>query len=42
MVRVRMISGKKFVVTVKYTENNLVIIGDLRAEKELKVIEVPR
>lgn len=40
VVKMRLIGIRKFIVTVKFTAEKFVIIGDLRAEKELKVIEI--
>ncbi len=42
LAKVKLIGNNKFIVTIKFTENKLVIIGDLRAEKELKVIEIDK
>lgn len=33
LVKVKLINTKKFLVTLKFTSNKFVIIGDLRAEK---------
>lgn len=38
----RLIGTRKFIVTVKFTAEKFVIIGDLRVEKELKVIEIDK
>jgi hypothetical protein len=40
IVKLRLIGTKKFIVTIKFTSEKFVVIGDLRSEKELKVIEI--
>jgi len=40
--KVKLINGRKFIITLKFTYDKCVIIGDLRAEKELKVIDIDR
>lgn len=37
-----MIGNKKFIITIKFTAEKFVIIGDLRTDKELKVIELDK
>lgn len=40
LVKLRLINTKRFVVTIKFTAEKFIIIGDLKAEKQLKVIEI--
>lgn len=42
IVKVKLINAKKFLVTLKFTSNKFVIIGDLRADKQLKVIQIDK
>lgn len=42
LVKMRLINTKKFIVTLKFTPAKFVIIGDIRADKELKVIEIDK
>ncbi len=42
MVKVRLIDGIKFIVTLKFTSNKFVVIGDSKTDKELKVIEIDK
>lgn len=41
-MRLRNIDGTNMVITVKLDQNQLTILGDLKAEKTVKVIEIPR
>jgi len=38
VVKVRLINTKKFIITLRFTATKFVVIGDLRVDKELKVI----
>jgi len=40
--KVRLLGSKKFVVTIKFTQTKCVILGDLKSDKELKVIELDK
>lgn len=41
-MKVKLINGRKFILTLKFSVSKLVIIGDMRSEKELKVIEIDK
>ena len=42
LVKVRLINTRKFLITLRFTANKFVVIGDLRPEKELKIIEIDK
>jgi hypothetical protein len=42
LVKVKLIDSRKFIVTLKFTPTKFVVIGDMRTEKELKVIELDK
>ena len=42
LVKVKLINARKFLITLKFSASKLVVIGDLRSEKELKVIEIDK
>ena len=37
-----MINTRKFLITLRFSSTKLIVIGDLRSEKELKVIEIDK
>jgi hypothetical protein len=41
-VKVRLINTRKFIITLRFTASKFVVIGDLRSDKELKVIEIDK
>lgn len=41
-MRLRKIDGVNMIVTVKLTESQMTIIGDLKTLKTIKIIEIPR
>lgn len=40
--KLKLIGNKKFIITIKFTQNKCVILGDLRTDQELKVIEIDK
>lgn len=42
LMRLRNVNGTNMVVTVKLEEKQLTILGDLKADKNVKIIEIPR
>lgn len=41
-MRLRNVDGVNIIVTVKLTDRQMTIIGDLKTVKSIKIIEIPR
>ena len=41
-MKVKLINTRKFLITLRFSSTKLIVIGDLRSEKELKVIEIDK